>query len=83
MIIVDGVMYQEKRNLDSNLPCCSMCKIPLNKCKNQCSQFGPNYFFVAMNPEDAGKDLSGCIKGAAICGFILAGIITLIIILAK
>lgn len=81
MIEIDGVCYQEKRNIDADLPPCSMCRIPLNKCTCQCQKFGNNYFFVNANPEDYAKDISGCLKGAAICGIVIAAVITLVLFL--
>lgn len=80
MIMINGVMYQEKQNLDEDFPSCSLCKVPLSQCQSQCKQFGNNYFFTTANPEDAGKDISGCMKCIGICGIIIAVVITLLLI---
>lgn len=81
MITIEGINYMEKQNADENLPSCSMCKIPLSKCKSQCKRFGDNYFFVTVGPEDTGRDISGCLKGVALCGIVIGILVTIILIL--
>ena len=77
MITIEGINYMEKQNLDENLPSCSMCKIPLSKCQ----RFGDNYFFVTAGPEYTGRDISGCLKGVALCGIVIGILVTIILIL--
>lgn len=81
MITIEGINYIEKRNLDENLPSCSMCKIPLSKCKSQCQRFGDNYFFVTAGPEDIGRDVSGCLKGVTLCAIVIGIVVAIILIL--
>ena len=68
MIVIDGIVYQEKQNLDEDLPPCSMCHVPLNKCSQQCKRFGKNYFLTSTGQQDMGKEVTGCVIVLAILG---------------
>lgn len=78
MITIDGTEYQEKQNMDENMPPCSMCHIPISKCHEQCRQYGNNYFFVIKGKtQEEPNNFDGCLKAiiiiaAMICGIFIA-----------